>query len=181
MNQDMITLEKFEQQDFQQLIDWISDEDSLTIWSGALFSFPLTMESLDWYIDDTNINGSSDAFVYKVVEEKSGTVVGHISIGGISWKNRSARISRVFLADEFRGKGYCRNMIQAALKVGFEQLGLHRIGLGLYNDNTAALNCYEKSGFKVEGVSRDILFNKGKWWSMIEMSILEDEWKEMNM
>ena len=85
------------------------------------------------------------------------------------------------MADEVRGKGYCRSMIQAVLKVGFEQLGLHRIGLGLYNDNTAALNCYEKSGFKVEGVSRDILFNKGKWWSMIEMSILEDEWKEMNL
>lgn len=177
----MIRLEKFEVQDFQQLIEWINDEESLTIWSGALFSFPLTIESLDWYIDDTNIAGSSDAFVYKVVEVESGKSVGHISIGGISWKNRSARISRVFLAEEVRGKGYCRNVILAVLKVGFEQLGLHRIGLGLYNDNIAALNCYEKSGLKVEGISRDILFNKGKWWSMIEMSILEDEWKEMNM
>jgi hypothetical protein len=55
MNQGMIRLEKFEVQDFQQLIEWISDEESLTIWSGALFSFPLTIESLDWYIDDTNI------------------------------------------------------------------------------------------------------------------------------
>lgn len=176
----MIRLEQFGQSDFKQLIDWISDEELLTNWSGALFSFPLTNNSLEWYISDTNIAGSSDAFVYKVVDAFDGRTVGHISLGGISWKNRSARINRVFIGNEERNKGYCREMVQAALKIGFEELQLHRISLGLYDDNTAALKCYEKSGLKIEGISRDILWYKQRWWSMIEMSILEDEWKAMN-
>lgn len=175
--EDMVKLEKFLKSDYGQLIEWISNEDIMTTWSGALFSFPLTADSLDWYIEDTNVAGESDAFVYKVVEDTTGKTVGHISIGGISWKNRSARISRVFLAESERGKGYCAGMIMAALKVGFDELGLHRIGLGLYDNNPAALNCYKKCGFSVEGLSRDILWNNGKWWSMIEMSILEPEWK----
>jgi len=176
----MIRLEKFGPNDFKQLIEWISDEELLTNWSGALFSFPLTAESLEWYISDTNIAGSSDAFVYKVVDAETAVTVGHISIGGISWKNRSARISRVFIGNGERNKGYCHQMVTAALKIGFEELQLHRIGLGLYDNNTAALKCYEKSGLKMEGISRDILWYKDKWWSMIEMGMLEDEWREMN-
>ncbi len=176
----MIRLEKFGPNDFKQLIEWISDEELLTNWSGALFSFPLTEESLQWYISDTNIAGSSDAFVYKVVDAETAATVGHISIGGISWKNRSARISRVFIGSGERNKGYCHQMVTAALKIGFEELQLHRIGLGLYDSNTAALKCYEKSGLKMEGISRDILWYKDKWWSMIEMGMLEDEWREMN-
>jgi len=176
----MIRLEQFERSDFKQLIEWISDEELLTNWSGSLFNFPLTDESLDWYIEDTNITGSSDAFVYKVVETINENIIGHISLGGISWKNRSARISRVFIGNSHRNKGYCVEMIRAALKIGFEELQLHRIHLGLYDNNSAALKCYEKSGLKVEGILRDILWYKEKWWSMIEMGMLEHEWRDMN-
>ena len=176
----MIRLEQFGRNDFKQLIEWISDEEILTNWSGALFSFPLTEQSLEWYIDDTNIAGSSDAFVYKVVDTGSSQTVGHISLGGISWKNRSARISRVLVGNNERNKCYCQGMVKAALRIGFEELQLHRISLGLYDDNIPALKCYEKSGLKIEGVSRDVLWYKQKWWSMIEMGMLEDEWKEMN-
>ena len=176
----MIRLEQFGRNDFKQLIEWISDEELLMNWSGALFSFPLTVQSLEWYIDDTNILDSSDAFIYKVVDAVDGRTVGHISLGGISWKNRSARISRVLTGSNERNKGYCGGMVQAALKIGFEELKLHSISLGLYEDNKAALKCYEKCGLKVEGVSHDILWYKEKWYSMIEMAMLEDEWKEMN-
>lgn len=175
----MIRLEPFGSNDFEQLINWISDEDLLKNWSGALFSYPLNRDSLEWYIEDTNIPGSSDAFVYKAVDGDSGMVVGHISIGGISWKNRSGRISRVFVGNESRNKGICSEMVMAALKTGFEELQLHRISLGVYDDNPAALKCYQNSGMKIEGISRDILFSKGKWFSMIEMSMLEYEWNNM--
>ena len=176
----MIRLEHFERSDFQQLIDWISDEALLINWSGSLFSFPLTTDSLEWYINDTNVPQESDAFVYKAVDTETGHVVGHISLGGLSWKNRSARISRVLVGNttEHR-KGICQEMTKAVLKIGFEELGLHRISLGVYEDNKAALNCYLKSGFSIEGVSRDILWVKDSFLSMIEMGILENEWKAL--
>ena len=176
----MIKLEQFGRNDFKQLIEWISDEELLMNWSGALFSFPLTEKSLEWYIEDTNIAGSSDAFVYKVIDTTDDRTVGHISLGGISWKNRSARITRVLVGNQERNKGYCSLIVKAALKIGFEELQFHRISLGLYDNNNAALKCYEKSGLKVEGVSRDILWYKERWCSMIEMGMLEDEWKKMN-
>jgi len=177
----MIILEHFERSDFQQLIDWINNEELLINWSGSLFNFPLTNDSLEWYINDTNVPMESDAFIYKAVDTETGHVVGHISLGGLSWKNRSARISRVLVGNtgEYR-KGICQQMTKAVLKIGFEELGLHRISLGVYENNKAALNCYLKSGFSIEGVSRDILWVKDSFLSMIEMGILESEWKPSN-
>ena len=173
----MIRLERFDQSDFQQLISWIKDEELLTIWSGNLFRFPLTTNSLEWYIKDTNVKDSSDAFVYKVVNAE-GVSIGHISLGGISWQNRSARITRVLVGDTAqRGAGFCQHMMKAVLQVAFDELDLHRVSLGVYENNMSAARCYEKSGFVTEGVNRDILWYKDKWWSMIEMSILETEWR----
>lgn len=176
----MVKLEYFEKADANQLIEWINTEELLINWAGSLFSFPLTESSMDWYISKTNNLQSSNAFNYKVVDEENGEVVGHISLGGISRKNRSARISRVFISDGHKGKGYCKIMIRAILKIGFEQLNLHRISLGVYDFNSAALKCYQSAGFVIEGTNRDVLMHNGKWWSLVEMSVLEDEWKKLN-
>jgi RimJ/RimL family protein N-acetyltransferase len=173
----MITLEYFTHDDFTQLMDWIKDEEALMNWSGSLFSFPLSTESMDWYIEDVNDINNSDAFIYKAIETTTGNVVGHISLGGISKKNKAARISRVLVDPAAHGKGYCCQMVQAVLRIGFEDLQLHRICLGVYDFNKAALRCYQKAGLLIEGTNRDCLLFKDQWWSLVEMSILEEEWK----
>jgi RimJ/RimL family protein N-acetyltransferase len=173
----MITLEYFTHDDFTQLMDWIKDEEALMNWSGSLFSFPLTKESMEWYIENVNDINNSDAFIYKAIETSTGKVVGHISLGGISKKNKAGRISRVLVNPSSQGKGYCCQMIKAVLKIGFENLQLHRICLGVYDFNKAALRCYQKAGLLIEGTNRDCLLFKDQWWSLVEMSILEEEWK----
>lgn len=175
----MVKLEYFEKEDFKQLIEWMNSEHLITNWAGSLFRYPLTEDSLDWYVEDTNNIDRSDAFIYKAIDTKTGSTVGHISLGSISEKNRSARISRVLVGNTAeRGKGYCAGMINAILKIGFEELHLHRISLGVYDFNKSAIRCYEKAGFIKEGVMRDVLkYDDNTFWSLIEMSILEDEWR----
>lgn len=177
----MIRLEYFEPKDFDQLINWINSEELLINWAGSLFSFPLTQSSMEWYLGNTNNPEKSDALVYRVVEAESGETIGHISLGGISRKNRSARISRVLIGEErSKGKGYCKQMIKAVLKIGFEDLQLHKVSLGVYDFNSSALKCYQSAGFTIEGTMRDVLLHKEKWWSLIEMGILENEWRVIN-
>lgn len=175
----MIKLEYFGREDFKQLIEWMNNEHLITNWAGSLFRYPLTEDSLDWYIEDTNNINSSDAFIYKATDTTTGDTVGHISLGSISEKNRAARISRVLVGHpKERGKGVCTGMIKALLKIGFEDLTLHRISLGVYDFNKAAIRCYEKCGFVKEGLMRDVLrYDNNTYWSLIEMSILENEWQ----
>lgn len=178
----MIKLEYFGKEDFKQLIEWMNSEHLITNWAGSLFRYPLTEDSLDWYINDANDSDEADVFVYKGVDTKTGMTVGHVSLGSISEKNRSARISRVLVGSSAeRGKGYYTGMINAVLKIGFEKLNLHRISLGVYDFNKAAIRCYEKCGFVKEGLMRDVLkYDKETYWSLIEMSILEDEWRQLH-
>jgi RimJ/RimL family protein N-acetyltransferase len=177
----MIRLEYFEEKDFEQLMNWINSEELMINWAGSLFSFPLSQRAMAWYIRNTNDLDKADALVYKVIDEQTGEAVGHISLGGISRKNKSARISRVLVGSTaHKGKGLCKHMIRAVCKIGFEELGLHRISLGVYSFNESAIKCYQSSGFSIEGVSRDSLLHNGEFWSLVEMSILENEWRDQS-
>lgn len=174
----MIKLVPFTENDIDELIGWIDTEALLFNWAGSLFIFPLKKDSMLWYLKDTNDLKTSDAFIFKVVDEATEKSVGHISIGGLSKKNKAARITRVLIGNkEFAGKGYCKLMVKAAVDFGFENLDLHRISLGVYTQNTSAIACYEKAGFTTEGIQREIFLHEGEYWSMMEMSILRREWE----
>jgi RimJ/RimL family protein N-acetyltransferase len=175
----MIKLAPFTPADFPQLIAWLDSERLLSEWSGAMFSYPLTPQALDWYIEGANDFANPEVFIYKVVETATGAAVGHISLGGISERNRSGRITRVLVAPGTRGRGYCVAMLRAILEIGFTKLNLHRIELGVYSFNHAAIGCYRRCGFKTDGVLRDVARYGDDYWSLVEMSMLEDEWRAL--
>jgi len=47
----------------------------------------------------------------------------------------------------------------------------------VYDFNEAAIRCYKRCGLQVDGVMRDVLRHDDHYWSLVEMSILEDEWR----
>jgi RimJ/RimL family protein N-acetyltransferase len=67
-------------------------------------------------------------------------------------------------------------MIKEILKIAFDELQLHRVSLGVFDFNFSAIACYEKAGFIKEGLLRDSRKNGDEYWSLWEMSILENEW-----
>jgi RimJ/RimL family protein N-acetyltransferase len=176
----MIKLEYFTKADFPQLLQWIDDEYIMTNWAGSLFRFPLSEASLDWYLEGANQLETADVLIYKAVETVTGEVVGHISLGSINRSEGSARISRVLVGNTtLRGKGICQGMMKGILRIGFDELNLHRIGLGVYDFNVAAIGCYKKAGFSTDGLLRDVKKFGDAYWSLVEMSILQDEWKSI--
>jgi len=175
----MIKLEYFTNTDFDTLLNWIQDEELLLNWAGSQFRFPLTKHKLDWYIKDTNDIDDSSTLIYKGIDSETGEPVGHISLSSINRTNRSARITRVLVANSKRGQGIAEQMVKELMKIGFEQLKLHRMSLGVFNSNAPAIKIYKKCGFQTDGVLRDIQKYNNSYWSLMEMSILEDEWAEI--
>ena len=105
-------------------------------------------------------------------------MIGHISLGNVDRINESARIGKVLIGpSESRGNGYGTQLMLAALTVAFEELKLHKVTLGVFDFNISAIKCYEKVGFKKEGLLRDARKNSDDYWNLIEMGILESEWK----
>lgn len=172
----MIELQEFGRGDFERLISWSGDEAFLLQWAGPGFVYPLNSEQLEAYVQDTNDLEQSDRLIFKAVVKESGVTVGHISLGGIDRKNRSGRVGKVLVDPDRRGEGIGGQMIAAVLSIGFDQLNLHRISLGVFDFNESAAACYRKAGFTQEGILRDARRYKDSFWNLIEMSILENEW-----
>jgi len=173
----LIQLQKFEKSDIYQLIGWIGSPAFLLQWAGSTFHYPLTETQLECYIENAN-RKESDVYIYKVIDQETDMVIGHISLGRIDSKHRSARIGKVLVGErDVRGKGIGGQMIAEVLKVAFDELKLHRVCLGVFDFNTSAIACYEKAGFVKEGLLRDCRKNGDEYWSMWEMSILEREWR----
>lgn len=172
-----IELQPFERSDFARLISWVPSEKEVLMWGGMIFHYPLDKVQLEKYMQPAETDQPARK-IFKAVEIRTNEAVGHIELEQIDRRNRSARISRVLVGDpSLRGKGIGSKMVRQVLQVGFDQLGLHRLFLGVWEFNQAAISCYEKIGFVKEGLLRDVLKVGDGYWSAYIMSVLESEWR----
>ena len=105
-------------------------------------------------------------------------LIGHISLKGVRSINRSASVSIAIYGENNRGKGFGTDAMKVLLKIGFDYLNLHRIGLNVFATNPRAIHVYEKVGFTKVGEMRHTDYVNGKYVNDVAMDILEDEWRE---
>lgn len=99
----------------------------------------------------------------------------------IDRRNQSLRIGRVLLDPAARGHGLGAGMMRAALALSFEMLQMHRVELGVFDVNPRAIACYERVGFRYEGMRRESFSVRGApgvFWSEILMSGLRGNGSE---
>lgn len=172
-----IQLEPFERADFDRLISWVPDAAFLMLWSGPFFTSPLDHAQLEAYYLSGQLNPSLRK-IYKAVDSRSRAVLGHIELNTIDWRNRSASVSKVLVGEKHaQNQGVGSQMVARLLEIAFDEMKLHRLELRVFDFNQAAIRCYEKNGFSIEGHLRDYRKVQDQYWSSYLMSILEDEWR----
>lgn len=178
----MIRLEFLEEKDFEKIVQWNKDAspDELLVWAGPWYKHPLTVEQIKEYFSFGVNEKDSDTFIYKIILKETNQMVGMIELGKIDMKSNSGRVGKFFICNEgIRGKGIGKAALREVLKIGFEEFKLHRISLGVFDFNEGAIKCYEAVGLKKEGLLRDVRKAESGYWNLYEMSILEDEWRNI--
>jgi RimJ/RimL family protein N-acetyltransferase len=104
-------------------------------------------------------------------------LIGTVGLHGLGHKDRKAELGISIGAKEEWGKGYGGEAIRILLRHGFETLNLNRIQLRVFEFNARARRCYEKAGFRPEGVLRQDLFRRGRYWDTHLMAVLREEWE----
>ncbi len=117
-------------------------------------------------------------YSFAVVEKSTGDLIGSASLTDIDKINRSAEIG-IWIKEEYWGKGYGTETEKLLLKYGFEELNLHTIHGRAYGFNKRSKKVMEKIGMKETGKLRDGVYRHGKYWDIIYLDILKDEWEEM--
>ncbi|WP_307846950.1 GNAT family protein [Micromonospora sp. D93] len=111
----------------------------------------------------------------RTVDRATGACVGEVVLNDWDPVNRSCNF-RTLLTATGRDRGLGTEAVRLIVGHGFERLGLHRISLEVFAFNPRARRAYEKVGFVVEGVLRQVLRDGDDWVDAVVMSILAPEW-----
>jgi RimJ/RimL family protein N-acetyltransferase len=120
----------------------------------------------------------TDRLDLAIVDQATAEVVGEAVLNEWDPDNESCNF-RILIGPSGQGRGLGTEATRLILEYGIEQLGLHRIELGVYSFNPRAQRAYEKAGFVVEGVRREALLWDGEWVDSIVMSVLASDWKAL--
>lgn len=94
---------------------------------------------------------------YKIVATVDGEVAGlgiMRSFPDTPRHNHVGEIDMICVAENHRGKGVGRALVQAFLDLADNWLQLSRLGLLVWSDNDRAIALYESLGFEAEGMMR---------------------------
>ena len=145
-----IDLIPFDRDVFDLLIEWSPSSEFLLQWAGPGLVHPLTHAQLEDLLE----------------------------LGQLDLRNRSAKLMRILLAPRARGQGLGDALVRALVRVGFEELGLHRLDLNVFDFNESAIRSYERVGFAREGLLREARRHGASYWNVQVMGLLRHEWRE---
>ena len=90
--------------------------------------------------------------------------------------HKNAELGIMIGDKRYWNKGYGSDAMRVILRYGFDRLQLHRIGLKVYSYNPRAYHVYKRFGFKKEGVGRQAILLRGRYYDDVHMGLLRSEW-----
>ena len=106
---------------------------------------------------------------------ETGELVGDVVLFWHSREHRAGELGYVFNPD-FAGHGYATEAARAVLRLGFEDLGLHRIVARLDERNEASARVARRLGMRQEARLVDNEIFKGEWSTELQFALLAREW-----
>jgi len=119
--------------------------------------------------------------------ERDGAIIGDLMVKvGDAWappqlasQARGAQAELGWaLRPEETGKGYATEGVEAALRICFHDMGLHRVTASCFAANTASHRLMERVGMRREAHTvKDALHPSGEWMDGYSYALLADEWR----
>ncbi len=102
--------------------------------------------------------------VYSFVAEVDGKVVGNIGFEH-SQRPRTAHCGSfgIGVHDDYQGRGIGSKLIETVIDLADNWLQVKRIQIEVHTDNQAAIACYKKFGFEIEGEAKHASFRAGEY------------------
>ncbi|WP_264211451.1 GNAT family N-acetyltransferase [Leisingera thetidis] len=112
---------------------------------------------------------------FAIVSETGG-LCGIAGLENISAVNRDAVVA-VFIDEPWRRHGIGIRSIALLLDFAFRQIGLNRVTSYYRSDNTRSEELTARAGFLTEGRMRTAWFAEGRFFDMVAVGILREEWE----
>ncbi|MEW6524876.1 MAG: GNAT family protein [Bacillota bacterium] len=142
-----VFLRSLHEGDLDAVRRWDDDEE-IVLWAGKKFETPL--ESATWLRDTMEHRGRWALAVMTT----GGQLIGQIELDNITWRNGSAELKVCIGEKSFWDQGYGTDAVRTFLDYVLAHSNIQYIYLRVKSDNLRAIRCYEKCGFRKEGILR---------------------------
>jgi RimJ/RimL family protein N-acetyltransferase len=171
-----IYLRPLEKADAPSIVRWFNDAE---INRNLLRYRPMTLAEEEEFI----LSGAGrceDGIVLGIALRDTDALIGVTGLHPPDLRNRHAAFGITVGEKPEQGKGHGTAATRLILRYAFETLNLNRVWLEVYEYNQSGRRVYEKVGFRTEGVLRQHTYRQGRYWNMIIMGILREEWDAQN-
>ncbi len=153
---------------------WINDKQVTQYLVGFFRVYTREMEE-DWI--DRALRAKED-LLFAILLLPDLQHIGNVGLHKINWVNRNAELGIIIGEKEYWNQGLGTEATILALDYAFNIMGLKSVYLRVMEYNKRAIRCYEKVGFKHVGRLRSHIFRGGRWWDVLIMDILNEEFNE---
>lgn len=156
---------------------WILDPTvSQHLNAGA---YPNTKDKTEEFI--RSLCNDRENVAFAIVLKENDRYIGNTGLHRINYVNRNSQFGIVIGEKDCWDKGYGTEATLLMVKYAFDVLNMHRVQLEVFESNPRGIRCYEKIGFKREGVLREGHYRNGKYDNVVVMGILRDEVQPIEM
>lgn len=134
-----------------------------------------TAASLERRMATTAFEKEGDGLVLAVVLRETGELLGDVLLEWVSEQHRTGEFGFVF-NPAFQGRGYASEAAVEMLRLGFEELKLHRIIGRCEARNTASAKLMERLGLRREAHFVENIWLKDQWNSEVVFAMRAEEW-----
>ena len=153
--------------------------DDIVWWTGV-YVWPESIEQAQAFVEAQARNTDPANRKFAICRREDDRYLGHIGYEHLDLRRRNTELGIVIGDPDSLSRGVGAESIDLFLKVCFDELGLHRVGLRVLRANARGIRCYEKCGFRREGARREARWWAGRWWSIFDYAILEHEWQTLS-
>lgn len=171
-----IYLRAFEPEDYKLISLWRQDEDILHRLSGNHY-FVSTEREKQWVLDKA-LNDARNIYLAICMKDDH-NMAGYTSINNIDLRNLKAEWGGTIIGDkQMWGKGIATEAAKMMLHYIFNQYPIHKCYGQCLEEHTVTIKMLLNLGFTQEGMKRDDVFKNGKFKSILQFSMLRDEYLE---
>jgi diamine N-acetyltransferase len=117
-----------------------------------------------------SFSAASDSFIFILADPADDTALGFLQFKNTDFVSRNTELG-ICLASSAQGRGIGVEVLALACAYMRDTWGLGKVWLKVRDDNTAAIKCYEKAGFKHCGKLSSHVFISGAWHDVALMEL----------
>lgn len=167
-----VSLRPISREDYPLMFAWRSDVGSLHLWSTQrrIISFEQFAAGMEQLLQE--------CVLFLITERTTGNAVGFVHTYGASPEDGFTHFL-LFADEDVRGTGL---VVEAAILFGeylFTFFALRKLYAEVYEFNQFSIATLESAGFTREGVLREHLWFRDRYWDMYQYALYRKDWESL--